>query len=38
LDHFELEDSSLGTMAGRRVFHEEIEVQREPDRLHSEAG
>jgi len=25
-------------MAGRRVFHEEIEVQREPDRLHSEAA
>jgi hypothetical protein len=38
LDHFELEDSSLATLAGRRIFHEEVTVQRAAGRLHPAAG
>ena len=38
MDHFELENSSLATLAGRRIFHEEVTVQRAADRLHPAAG
>lgn len=38
MDRFELENSSLATLAGRRIFHEEVAVQRAADRLHPAAS
>jgi hypothetical protein len=38
LDRLKLENSNFQSLAGRRIFHEEVEVHGEPDRIHFAPG